>query len=417
MVGLVIGSIRSLILEHGKQKMAARFIEVKREKVLSSIDEHSRTIKLGLFEKVEFSQKGLSESQKREQEFRIMRRLQRLSERKRRWTALAMSTAAALLLWFLGALVFMFAEEPQGFSYFVSLYFAYTTLLTIGYGDFTVNSNAGKSFFVFWSLLAVPTLTILISNMGDTVIREFKDFTIWIGSLTVLPDEEGLAATLRIGLKRLKAGKMHEEEEDYRKEATSASEQRSLDRLAEHVEKEELEEAEEAGEHGDYLERDIHFYHFVLAKEIRQLMKDVDASPPRQYKYDEWQYYLRLIGQDENTPSGHRKPKIKQQRNGSHSPDIGTADDGDTVEWSWLGIRSPLMGNQTESQWLLQRLGATLEAEMRKMRSPDAKKKNNPPPISMAELKKSAKDRSQENKHMKEDIDDTARKRRAHNAV
>lgn len=197
MVGLVIGSIRTLILEHGKQKMAARFMEVRREKVLSSINEESRTIRLGLFEKISFSQKGLSEIEKREQEFRVMRRVLELSERRRRYTALAISTTAALLLWFMGGLVFMHSEKPQQFSYFVSLYFSYTTLLTIGYGDFTVNSNAGKAFFVFWSLLAVPTLTILISNMGDTVIKAFRDFTIWIGALTVLPDDKGLKAADR----------------------------------------------------------------------------------------------------------------------------------------------------------------------------------------------------------------------------
>ncbi|KAF1841469.1 potassium channel-like protein [Cucurbitaria berberidis CBS 394.84] len=418
MIGLVIGSIRSLILEHGKQKMAARFVENKREKVLSSIDDESRTIRLGPFETIKFSQKGLSESQRREQEFRVMRRVQELSQRKRRWIALAISTAAALLLWFLGALVFMFSEKPQGFSYFVSLYFAYTTLLTIGYGDFTVNSNAGKAFFVFWSMLAVPTLTILISNMGDTVIKEFKDFTIWIGSLTVLPDEAGLGTSLKVGIKRMTHGKMHEEEEDYRKATSGASEQRNLDRLAGHIEEAELGEAEEAGEHGDYLERDIHFYHFVLAKEIRKLMKDVDASPARQYKYQEWQFYLRLIGQDENDASGHRKPATKQQKNGSDSPDIGTADDGDTVAWSWLGIRSPLMGNQSEAQWLLERLGATLEAEMRKMSSPDAKKRKEPPPISMAELKRKGKNQSsKEGNMLQKEVGSSEARRRGHNAV
>lgn len=397
MVGLVIGSIRSLILEHGKQKMAARFMEIKREKVLLSIDDETRTIRLGPFEKIKFCQKGLSESQRREQEFHVMRRIQKLSERKRRYTALVISTAAALLLWFLGALVFMHSEKPQGFSYFVSLYFAYTTLLTIGYGDFTVNSNAGKAFFVFWSLLAVPTLTILISNMGDTVIKAFKDFTIWVGSLTVLPDEKGLVAALKVGLKRFKAGELYEDDEDgHHKGGYGASEQRTLDRLAEHIEEAEFGHAIKAGEEGDYLERDIHFYHFVLAKEIRQLMKDVDISPPREYKYHEWQYYLRLIGQDENDESGHRKPQAEHQHNDKDSPGIGTADDGNTVSWSWLGIRSPLMGNQVESQWLLQRLAATLEAEMRKMRSPDAKGKKERPPISMAALKKRGNGRSSE---------------------
>lgn len=388
MVGLVIGSIRSLILEHGKQKMSARFMEVKREKVLASINDDTRTIKVGFFEKIEFSQKGLSEAQKREQEFRVMRRIQELSERKRRYTALALSTMAALLLWFLGALVFWFSEKPQGFSYFVSLYFAYTTLLTIGYGDFTINSNAGKAFFVFWSLLAVPTLTILISNMGDTVIKAFKDLTIWIGSLTVLPDEKGLGSALKIGWKRIKAGQVRDRHSDNGNSAPDASERRMQDRLAGHIEQEELHNAEKAGEHGDFLERDIRFYHFVLAKEIRQLIKDTDASPPRQYGYHEWQYYMRLIRQDENDPSLHRSPKVDPQHNDKDSPNIGTADDDDTVTWSWLGIRSPLMGNQSESQWLLQRLTAALETEMRNMSSSNEEKRQRKPPISMAELSK-----------------------------
>ncbi|KAF2642892.1 voltage-gated potassium channel [Massarina eburnea CBS 473.64] len=398
MVGLVIGSIRSLILERGKEKMSARFMEMKREKVLGSMDDEERTVKLGLFEKMKFSEKGLSESQRREQEFRIMRRVQEKAGRKRRYTALAISSVAALLLWFLGALVFMYAEKPQDWSYFVSLYFAYTSLLTIGYGDYTLASNAGKAFFVFWSLMAVPTLTILISNMGDTVIKAFRDLTIWIGSLTVLPDEKGISSTFSIGLKRLRLGNLYEPKEG----ATSsgASEKGMLDKLAKHIEDEELEQAEEAGEHGDYLERDIRFYHYVLARELREVMRDINASPPRQYTYQEWNYYLRLIGQDEGDTSAHRKPKIHQDRKANSNTDLGTANDGEEQTWSWLGIRSPLMGSQDEAVWLLQSLSATLEREMQKLRSPHAKKE--PPPISMADLKKRDDSKALEPNHEKE---------------
>jgi potassium channel subfamily K len=406
MVGLVIGSVRSLILEHGKQKMSARFVEIKRQKVLSSIDPETRTIRLGPFEKIDFSQKGLSEAQRREQEFSVMRRVHVLSERKRRYAALATSTIAAMLLWFLGAVVFMKAEKPQGFSYFAWLYFSYTSLLTIGYGDLVVNSNSGKAFFVFWSLLAVPTLTVLISNMGDTIIKGFKDFTIWVGTFTVLPDDKGLTSALKVGMKRVKNGKMLKEKDIDHRGAPGASEQRVLDRLAKHIEEQELSLAEEAGEHGDYLERDIRFYHFVLAKEIRQMMTDINSSPPRQYTYDEWTYFLRLIGQDEGDASGHRKPEDQVQHNKGDAPDIGTADDGDTVAWSWLGIRSPLMGNTNEPEWLLHRLTAKLEAEMRKMSSPDQKKRKEKPPISMAELRKNSEDgKSKGNGRMKKDVE------------
>ncbi|KZM19820.1 uncharacterized protein EKO05_0004407 [Ascochyta rabiei] len=382
-VGLVIGSIRSLILEHGKQKMAARFTEIKRERVLASYNDKTRTIKLGWFSNMEYFQKGLSESQKREQEFRVMRRIQEISEKNRRYTSLAISSIAAMLLWFLGALVFMFAEKPQGWTYFSALYFAYTSLLTIGYGDLVPQSNAGKAFFVFWSLLAVPTLTILISNMGDTIIKEFKDFTIWVGSLTLLPDEEGLMSTLRLGAKRMR--KVYREESQEADQGASV--RHMMDRLRGHLEEEELGLAEEAGEHGDKLMRDVHFYHFILSKEIRQLMKDVDASPPRQYSYAEWSYYLRLLGQDESDPSFHRRAQVHHMHSNHSAPDLGTADDGEEQAWSWLGIRSPLMGNASEAQWLLRRLSARLEMELRKMSNPDRKQRKSPPPISMDELR------------------------------
>ncbi|OCL04822.1 voltage-gated potassium channel [Glonium stellatum] len=402
MLGLVIGSIRSLVLERGKHKIAARFMEKKRQSVLASVNLDERTIRIGFFKRVRFSQKGLSELQRREQEFNIMRRIQASAENSRRWTSLALSTTAALLLWFLGALVFTFSEKPQNWSYFVSLYFSYTSLLTIGYGDYTPTSNSGKPFFVFWSLLAVPTLTILISNMGDTVVKAFSDFTIWIGSLTVLPGENGITATLKSGAKRITAGDFFRDK-DFQIEkppgmlfrgdkhhGNGASIDTGLDRLAEHIEQEELGEAEEAGERGDPIERDIHFYHFVLARELRQVMKDVDAAPPKQYTYSEWSYFLRLLGQDESNASLHRKPPIKTDRS-KNRPDLGKADgidseSGEPRSWSWLGTRSPLMGNKTEARWILERLSATLEREMKKMQSSDPEERKQPPPISMADL-------------------------------
>jgi potassium channel subfamily K len=192
-------------------------------------------------------------------------------------------------------------------------------------------------------------------------------------------------------MKRIKTGNMLKEKDLDHKGASGASEKRGLDRVAEHIEEEELGEAKEAEEHGNPLERDIHFYHFILAKEIRQMLSDINVSPPRQYTYDEWTYYLRLIGQDENDASGHRRPEDHFKHSEGDAPDIGTADDGHEINWSWLGIRSPLMGNTNEPEWLLQRLTARLEAEMRNMSSPNAKKRNQKPPISMTESRKKDK--------------------------
>jgi len=409
-VGLVIGSVRALVLERGKAKMEARMTEKKRERVLSTIDHEEGTIRIGLIRRRSFSQKGLTELQRREQEFNIMREIQSRAEKKRRWTALALSTLAAMALWLIGALVFELAEVDQGWTYFSSLYFAYTSLLTIGYGDLQPMSNSGKPFFVFWSLLAVPTLTILISNMGDTVVKGFSDFTIWAGSLTILPDEGGTRASIKASASKLSRGRLFHSEElhvdkppgllphgdgnDTKKK--NNLEDVALDRAASHVEDEELGEAEDAGERGDYLERDIHFYHYVLAKELRNVMRDVETSPPKQYSYQEWAYYLKLIGEDEAEAANHRRPPIKPENR--DAPDLGTAGRSDakhedagvgaTKPWSWLGIRSPLMGNKNEADWIMERLSATLENELKKMRSRDPEEQKRPPPISMSDLRK-----------------------------
>ncbi|KAF2090437.1 voltage-gated potassium channel [Saccharata proteae CBS 121410] len=398
-IGLVIGSIRSLVLERGKVKMGARFTEKKREKVLSSVDPEQRTIKIGPFQTIKFAQKGLSELERREQEFYIMRHIQKSAERLRRYTALTMSTLAACILWFIGAVVFRASEsKSQGWSYFQALYFSYTSLLTIGYGDLYPESNAGRAFFVLWSLLAVPTLTVLISNMGDTVVKTFSDFTIWLGSLTVLPDEKGVRNTVKAGLEKLGRQNIFSNDQITGDDRKKHVEELALDRLTKHIAEEELEEAEEAGQRGDELERDTHFYHYILAKEVREVMKDAQVSPPKEYSYGQWAYFLKLVGQDEEDPSLHRKPPIKADRSEEDGlVGIGEAggkaekpdpDDQRPARWSWLGTKSPLMGSQTEAEWILERLSATLERELRKMRTEKLEGKKTPPPISMNGLRK-----------------------------
>jgi len=407
-VGLVIGSIRSLVLERGKNKMEARFTEKRRRAVLSRMD-RKRSIRHA-FKTYKFSEEGLTESQRREQEFNIMRKIQSEASQRRKWMALGLSVIAALSLWFLGAVVFSIAERKQQWSYFTSLYFAYTTLLTIGYGDLQPTSNSGKPFFVFWSLLAVPTLTILISNMGDTVVKGFADLTNWAGSLTILPGETGPKATLRASMSRIKGNTNFIEpkssigmsapngldqkssEGNSNSQKKNDIEDHALDRLTGHLEEEELKEAEEAGEQGDELERDLHFYHYVLARELRNLMKDIQASPPKQYAYTEWAFFLRLIGQNEDDSNLHRSAPIKpEDGNGTQEKQleyVGKADgeDGD-LRWSWLGTRSPLMGSKDEAEWLLERMAARLEKELQRLRSSDPKVRNSKPPVSMKELK------------------------------
>lgn len=204
-LGLVVGSIRSLVLERGQRQLSARLMEKKRKRTLR------RMVRRGKDDVLipvtddgddddypDRSTTSLSEYQRRKREFELMRKIQSRAEHRRRWMAMGISTTVWLLLWLVGAAIFQQSElRYQGWTYFDGFYFAFVSLTTIGYGDVTPISPAGKSFFVIWSLLALPTMTVLISNAGDTVVKFVREATDKLGTVTILPDEKGFKRALR----------------------------------------------------------------------------------------------------------------------------------------------------------------------------------------------------------------------------
>jgi hypothetical protein len=88
---------------------------------------------------------------------------------RRRWAELGLFSATWFVLWFVSAGVFCRSEKDNNWTYFVALYFTYTSLTTIGYGDYFPTSNLGKVFFIFWSLLAIPILANLVTAIGHVL--------------------------------------------------------------------------------------------------------------------------------------------------------------------------------------------------------------------------------------------------------
>lgn len=264
--------------------------------------------------------------------FDAMRNIQLNAKKFKKWYALLVSVTAFGILWCVGAIVFWRAEQrTQHMSYFQALYFCYVSLLTIGYGDLSPKSNAGKAFFVVWSLIAVPTMTILVSDMGDTVISSFKRGTFRLGDLTVLP-KAGLWHDIlksnqwlwkwmnkKIQKNRLKGGL-----------PVGPAECEGLPDLT-------IEElANENPSEAEMTKR--------LAWAIRKTADDLQHVPGKRYSYEQWCEFTRLI---RFSKIGLSRLEYDEDRDG-------------VVEWDWLEESSPMLSGQTESEWILDRLCESL---------------------------------------------------------
>lgn len=225
-LGLVIGSIRSLVLERGRRRLDVRRVEKKRRKIILRMMKHGQDHILepirenGGARDEAADPRGPAEPphtefQRRAEEFRLMRKIQQEANRRRRWASMAISTGTWLALWLVGAAIFQACERKyQDWSYFDGFYLCFVSLTTIGYGDTVPYSNAGRSFFVFWSLLALPTMTVLISNAGDTIVKVVRDVTIALGNITILPGDDTFGKSLKMLAKYLTFGMLFEEEID-----------------------------------------------------------------------------------------------------------------------------------------------------------------------------------------------------------
>jgi hypothetical protein len=183
-LGLIISSIASFAKNMARMKLRFKLKEAR-------IDMHERGDSRGPIdsphnnnEKQSTLVPASAQFPSRSEVLKV-RRIKSDFYRRRRWAALLFFLAAWFVLWLVSAAIFHRSERSQDWSYFVALYFTYTSLTTIGYGDLYPTSNFGKVFFVFWSLLAVPVLTNLVTAMGEIGLRTLTNFFGYIWALGV----------------------------------------------------------------------------------------------------------------------------------------------------------------------------------------------------------------------------------------
>lgn len=371
-VGLIVASIRSLVLERASTKVATRMFEKARQKALKSMDTDTGEVKLDPFGKTHVKGAGTSEIERREQEYNIMRAVQKRARMMDRLVALSISILAWSFLWFIGAVVFWQSESHstagQAWTYFESLYFTYVSLLTIGYGDFYPQENSSKPAFVLWALIALPTLTVLIGAIGDAISEGVSTFTLILSSH--LPENIGFLRHLKHSAAKSKKGDGAYDEakppgfmsnpENDSSQMGSSAEASAVQGLSGEQEDPEKPKKQSPRQRRKQQEQGERYRPLLLMKEIRNVVDHLDANPPRQYTYAEWTWFLKLIGQDEASEKGHRRPKdvTKALREDTNTG----AEDG---SWSWLGQQSPLVAATDEPQWVLSKLMDALQKELK----------------------------------------------------
>jgi potassium channel subfamily K, other eukaryote len=387
-VGLVIDSIRSLILARGKRQFTIRMDEKRRRKVVRAMirkqeDEFLQPIRGAPTVSCSPSSTIPTEFERRRAEFALMRKIQDQASSRGRWMVMASSAVSWVVLWLVGAVIFQRSENPyQGWSYFDAFYFCFVAWTTVGYGDLTPISNAGRSFFVFWSLLALPIITMLISHASNTVVDIVRYGIILLGKITILPGDEGFVENMKHIISMVTLGKVFPshlvsaspslapsfESTDQKVDEVIAAHRGQICRGYERSDPStsamgQLPSQSQHERRWSYLRHpDIELpsgtnFHFLLISEIKLVAAHLKEPKPHRYTFDEWAWFLKLIGEDEHSAKTHcmvRRVEKHQRRSAIHE------NAGQELVWSWVGSPNPLLSILEESEWVFHRLAERL---------------------------------------------------------
>lgn len=201
--------------------------------------------------------------------------------------------------------------------------------------------------------MAVPTMTILASHLTDTVVSAFNAWSHTIADHTLLPkygrwrDLHGKFMEWRTSVPWLKSGQQNDEVDDQTPNMKLTRTQTMREEIyAAGLETPDINainrqhDLDLAGRRPDAsaLARQ-------LALAIRRAAKDMSMETPRQYGYEEWVEFTRLI---RFSAIGGASQALKEE------------DDEGMVEWDWLAENSPLTTEHTEAEFVLERLCESL---------------------------------------------------------
>ncbi|ODQ66856.1 voltage-gated potassium channel, partial [Nadsonia fulvescens var. elongata DSM 6958] len=267
LLGLIVNSIRQIILKSGSYTVMWHFSETNRrhglkKKPVNNLQESSDQNEKTNLERASFHN---------------IRKIHNNARRYYKWFTLFISLLTFLIFMGLGAMVFLFAES---WSYFTAIYFCSLSVLTIGYGDTVPTNSAGKAFFVVWSFVAVPTMTILVTSLLETIVK-------WV---IVVTDRFGGWAFGNQSELRHQTQKLRDSMSRFQASSTQSLPQRPS---AHKHRRNRHRHDHENNPKIDSLSTEVK-YLVEICKALDQSMRMVLAEPDKKYTFDEWNNMIEL---------------------------------------------------------------------------------------------------------------------------
>lgn len=79
------------------------------------------------------------------------------------------------ILVFTAALIFwasVFYRFVEGWSWVDSVYFSVVTISTVGFGDFSPETGAGKIFTIFYILVGLGVFVTAVTTIADSILSQ-----------------------------------------------------------------------------------------------------------------------------------------------------------------------------------------------------------------------------------------------------
>ncbi|KAK9386039.1 hypothetical protein V1515DRAFT_605932 [Lipomyces mesembrius] len=204
-----------------------------------------------------------------EDSFNLIRKIHKSAKKRDMLATLVLSIVLFLIFLLLSALVF---SKIEGWSYFIGFYFCTTSLLTIGYGEFVPSLPGSKAFFVLWSLIAVPLMTMVFSSMIAATVDVSKKprnvmLTHTSSNLTTEPSQQ----------------------------RTTDLESQKPDEPLSDARNNEMQNFNAYDNYGDYHGNEEIPKEVRLVDAIQGIVRDLDVNPRKKYSYKEWNMLAKTV--------------------------------------------------------------------------------------------------------------------------